>query len=108
MENMGTKIMKQTIIFSFKVVISYFMKLAGLAAFGLIVVYFFLNGLIYLSSLVMRSSVQYVTWYQVWDMCAELFKHVAPWLPVIFTASLALSVAFSFIMKVGTVKKIKQ
>lgn len=108
MENMGKKIMKQTIIFSFKVVISYFMKLAGLAAFGLIVVYFFLNGLIYLSSLVMRSSVQYVTWYQVWDMCAELFKHVAPWLPVIFIASLALSVAFSFIMKVGTVKKIKQ
>ncbi|EHX0164621.1 hypothetical protein K3R59_001857 [Salmonella enterica] len=100
--------MKQTIIFSFKVVISYFMQLAGLAALGLIVVYFFLNGLIYLSSLVMRSSVQYVTWYQVWDMCAELFKHVAPWLPVIFIGSLALSVAFSFIMKTGTAKKITQ
>ncbi|HBS0521287.1 TPA: hypothetical protein MAA32_004895 [Klebsiella pneumoniae] len=100
--------MKQTIIFSFKVIILYFMKLAGLAALGLILVYFFLNGLLYLSSLVMRSSVQYVTWYQVWDMFAELFKHVAPWLPVIFLASLALSVAFSLIMKVGTVKKIKQ
>lgn len=98
--------MKQTVIFSFKVVISYFMKLAGLAALGLILVYFFLNGLLYLSSLVMHSSVQYVTWYQVWDMCAELFKHVAPWLPVIFISSLALSVAFSFIMKTGTAKKI--
>ncbi|MCZ8812477.1 hypothetical protein OM195_20920 [Escherichia albertii] len=106
MENMGTKTMKQTIIFSFKVVISYFMKLAGLAALGLILVYFILNGLLYFSSLVMRTSVQYVTWYQVWDMCAELFKHVAPWLPVIFIASLALSFAFSFIMKTGTAKKI--
>lgn len=100
--------MKQTIIFSFKVVISYFIKLAGLAAFGLILVYLISNGLLYLSSLVMHSSVQYVTWNQVWDMCAELFKHVAPWLPVIFIASLALSVVFSFIMKVGAVKKIKQ
>lgn len=98
--------MKQTVIFSFKVVISYFIKLAALAAFGLILVYFILNGLLYLSSLVMHSSVQYVTWYQVWDMCAELFKHVAPWLPVIFISSLALSVAFSFIMKTGTAKKI--
>lgn len=96
--------MKQTVIFGFKVVISYFIKLAALAAFGLILVYFISNGLLYLSSLVMHSSVQYVTWYQVWDMCAELFKHVAQWLPVIFISSLALSVAFSFIMKVGTTK----
>lgn len=100
--------MKQEIILSFKVVILYFMKLAGLAALGLILEYFFLNGLLYLSSLVMHTSVQYVTWYQVWDMCAELFKHVALWLPLIFIASLALSVAFSFIMKTGTAKKIKQ
>ncbi|EHM4620422.1 hypothetical protein KGK29_004568 [Salmonella enterica] len=97
--------MRQTIIFSFKVVISYFMKLAGLAALGLIVVYFILNGLLYLSSLVMHSSVQYVTWKQVWDMCAELFKHVAPWLPVIFIALFVFSVLFSLIMKVGTAKK---
>lgn len=97
--------MKKIIILSLGTVILYFMKLAGIAALGLILVYFFLNGLLYLSSLVMHTSVQYVTWYQVWDMCAELFKHVAPWLPVIFIASLALSAAFSFIMKVGTVKK---
>lgn len=84
--------MKQTIIFSFKVILLYFMKLAGLAALGLILVYFILNGLLYLSSLVMHSAIQYVTWYQVWDMCAELFKNVAPWLPVIFIASLALSI----------------
>lgn len=96
--------MKQTIIFSFKIVISYFIILSGLAAFGLILVYFISNALLYLSSLVMHSAIQYVTWYQVWDMCAELFKHVAQWLPVIFISSLALSVAFSFIMKVGTTK----
>jgi len=100
--------MKQTIIFSFKIVISYFIILLGLAAFGLILVYFISNALLYLSSLVMHSAIQYVTWYQVWDMCAELFKNVAPWLPVIFIVSLALSVAFSFIIKIGTVKKIKQ
>ena len=98
--------MKQTIIFSFKVVLSYFMKLASLTAFGLILAYFISNGLFYVSSLVMHSSMQYVTLYQVWDMFAELFKHVAPWLPVIFIASFAFSVAFNFIMKVGTVKKI--
>lgn len=97
--------MKQIIIFSFKVVLSYFMKLAGLAALGLILAYFISNGLLYLFSLNMHSSIHYVTWYQVWDMCAELFKYIVPWLPVIFIASLALSVAFNFIMKVGTTKK---
>lgn len=100
--------MKQIIILSVKIVLSYFMKIASIAALGLILVYLLSNSLVFLSSLVMRSSVQYVTWYQVWDMFAELFKHVSPWLPVIFLASLALSVAFSLIMKVGTVKKIKQ
>ncbi|HDS4694741.1 TPA: hypothetical protein QH064_005040 [Klebsiella pneumoniae subsp. pneumoniae] len=100
--------MKEIIILSLKTVLLYFMMLAGLAAFGLILVYFIFNGLLYLSSLAMHSSLQYVTWYQVWDMCAELFKNVAPWLPVVFIASLALSVAFSFIIKIGTVKKIKQ
>ncbi|EMR0499908.1 hypothetical protein ROS72_004656 [Citrobacter freundii] len=100
--------MKEIIILSLKTVLLYFMMLAGLAAFGLILVYIILNGLLYLSSLVMHSAIQYVTWYQVWDMCAELFKNVAPWLPVIFIVSLALSVAFSFIIKIGTVKKIKQ
>lgn len=100
--------MKQTVIFSFKVVISYFIKLAALAALGLIMVYFFSNGLIYLSSLVLQPPIPYVTWYQLWNILAELFKFMVPWLPVIFIASLALSVAFSFIMKVGTVKKIKK
>ena len=97
--------MKLAIIFSFKMVISYFSKLAGIAALGLILVYFISNGLLNLSSLVMHWSVNSVTWYQVWDMCAELFKYVVPWMPVIFIFSLAFSVAYNLAMKTFTVKK---
>lgn len=96
--------MKKIIILSLKTVLLYFMKLAGLTAPGLILAYFLSNGLIYFSSLVMHTSMPYVTWYQVWDMCDELFKHTAPWLPVIFIASLAFSVVFSVILKTGTTK----
>lgn len=35
----------------------------------------------------------------------DLYSLVLPWLPVIFIASLALSVTFSFIMSTGATKK---
>lgn len=35
----------------------------------------------------------------------DLYSIVLPWLPVIFIASLALSVTFSFIMSTGATKK---
>lgn len=39
------------------------------------------------------------------DFIIDLYSTVLPWLPVIFIASLALSVAFSFIMNGGATKK---
>lgn len=39
------------------------------------------------------------------NFMVELYSLVLPWLPVIFIASLALSVTFSFIMGTGATKK---